>query len=127
MLYLVIGLLFIVAALLILVVLVQNSKGGGISSSVGISNQVMGVQRSTENVEKITWGLVGGLAVLCILSGFFFNVKTLNAGPRGNGDLDPLKTQFDISTPIQQDPNMTQQPQGGQPNGQPQGTPQTNP
>ncbi len=107
MLYLVIGLIFVVAALLILVVLVQNSKGGGISSSVGISNQVMGVQRSTENIEKITWGLVSGLAVLCILSGFFFNVKSVQAGPRSNA-YEPLKSQFDMPNNPQVDPALQQ-------------------
>lgn len=117
MLYIIIGLLFVVAALLILVVLVQNSKGGGISSSVGISNQVMGVQRSTENVEKITWGLVSGLAVLCILSGFFFNVKTVKAGPRNSG-YDRLKTQYDMPNNPTLDPGLNS---GGVTNGS-QGT-----
>ncbi len=94
--------IMIVAILLVLVVLVQNSKGGGISSSVGISNQVMGVQRSTENVEKMTWILVSVLAVCCVASGFVFNTKSVQAGPR-NTTYDP-KTQFDL-TNNPQDPN----------------------
>ena len=106
--------IMIIAILLVLVVLVQNSKGGGISSNVGISNQVMGVQRSTENVEKITWILVSDLAVCCVLSGLVFNTKTVQAGPR-NTSYEP-KTQFEMPNNPQTDPslngNTTNMPQG---------------
>jgi preprotein translocase subunit SecG len=85
----------IIAVLLVLVVLAQNSKGGGISSSVGISNQVMGVQRSTENVEKITWGLLITLAVVCVLSGKFINTRTTSSGGPKVG-YEPLKTQYEL-------------------------------
>jgi preprotein translocase subunit SecG len=88
-------LIMIIAILLVLVVLAQNSKGGGISSSVGISNQVMGVQRSTENVEKITWGLLIFLAVICVASGKVFNTKSAASGGPKIG-YEPLKTQYDI-------------------------------
>jgi len=98
-------LIMLVAILLVLVVLIQNSKGGGISSSVGISNQVMGAARSTENVEKITWILVGALAICCVASGFIFNQKTVQAGPR-NTSYDP-KTQFELPNTPQNDPNTT--------------------
>lgn len=87
-------LIMIIAILLVLVVLAQNSKGGGLSSSVGISNQVMGVQRSTENVEKITWGLLIGLAVICVASGKVFNTKAATNNPILQ--YEPLKTQYDI-------------------------------
>ena len=110
------------AILLVLVVLAQNSKGGGLSSSVGISNQVMGVQRSTENVEKITWVMVSVMAVLCVASGFVFNVKTVQAGPIKSG-YDPLKTQYDMPNNPQADPalnpNTTTMP--GSTNTQPAG------
>jgi preprotein translocase subunit SecG len=63
-------LILIVCLMLILVVLVQNSKGGGIASNFAASNQVMGVQRTTEVIEKITWALVGALVVLSIITSF---------------------------------------------------------
>jgi preprotein translocase subunit SecG len=85
----------IIAVLLVLVVLAQNSKGGGISSSVGISNQVMGVQRSTENVEKITWGLLIALAVVCVVSSKFINTKASGSGGPKIG-YEPLKTQYEL-------------------------------
>ena len=61
-------LIFIVCALLILIVLVQNSKGGGLSSSFASSNQIMGVRKTTDFLEKATWTLAGATLVLCIVS-----------------------------------------------------------
>jgi len=63
---LIITVIFIVCILLILIVLVQNSKGGGLASSFSSSNQVMGVRRTTDFVEKATWILALALAVLSI-------------------------------------------------------------
>ena len=61
-------LIIIVCLLLVLVVLIQNSKGGGLSSTFASSNQVMGVRKTTEGLEKLTWGFGGGLMVLVLLS-----------------------------------------------------------
>lgn len=69
-------LIFICAILLILVVLIQNSKGGGLSSNIGISNQLMGVKKTTDVVEKATWYLVGLLALLSIASGYAFKATS---------------------------------------------------
>ena len=63
-------LIILVAILLILVVLIQNSKGGGLASNFSSSNQVMGVAKTTELIEKVTWGLVITLFVLCIAMSF---------------------------------------------------------
>jgi preprotein translocase subunit SecG len=62
----IIVIIFIVCALLILLVLVQNSKGGGLASSFSSSNQVMGVRRTTDFLEKATWFLAIALVVLSI-------------------------------------------------------------
>ncbi|MBD5242866.1 MAG: preprotein translocase subunit SecG [Barnesiella sp.] len=61
----------IAAILLIGVVLIQKSKGGGLSSSFAGSNQIMGVRRTNSFIEKVTWILAGAIAVLAILSSFF--------------------------------------------------------
>lgn len=61
-------LLIAVCILLVLVVLIQNPKGGGISSGFGAANQIMGVKQSTDLVEKTTWYLAVGLVVLCLFS-----------------------------------------------------------
>ena len=64
-------LIILVCILLIAVVLIQNSKGGGISSSFGAPNQMMGVKKTAETVEKITWGLAASLLLLSIVSASF--------------------------------------------------------
>lgn len=60
----------ILTVLLILVVLIQNSKGGGLSGELGGlgSNQLMGVKKTTDVVEQITWGLGIGIMVLVLAS-----------------------------------------------------------
>ncbi len=62
----IIVIIFIVCILLVLIVLVQNSKGGGLTSSFSSSNQVMGVRRTTDFLEKATWFLAIALVVLTI-------------------------------------------------------------
>ncbi len=56
---------------LILVVLIQDSKGGGLSSSFGGSNQILGVRRTTDFLEKATWVLAIALLVLALASSYF--------------------------------------------------------
>lgn len=64
-------LIFIVCILMILIVLVQNSKGGGLASNFSSANQVMGVRKTTDFLEKGTWTLACTLLVLCILAAAF--------------------------------------------------------
>ena len=61
-------LILIVCILLVLVVLVQNSKGGGLAANFGASNQVMGVRRTADFLEKATWTLAAVLLALSILA-----------------------------------------------------------
>ncbi|WP_128545300.1 preprotein translocase subunit SecG [Larkinella soli] len=63
-------LICIITVLLILVVLIQNSKGGGLSGEFGGigSNQLMGVKKTTDLLEQITWGLAIGIMVLTLAS-----------------------------------------------------------
>lgn len=72
--YMLIGaLLLIVCIFLILIVMVQNPKGGGLSSTFGGSNQIMGVQKTTDFLEKATWALAIALVVLSLGSQFVGN------------------------------------------------------
>ena len=63
-------LIALVCVLLILVVLIQNPKGGGLDSTFGGSgaNQMFGAARSTDLIEKITWGLAITLFILCVIT-----------------------------------------------------------
>jgi preprotein translocase subunit SecG len=60
-------LILIAAVLLILIVLIDNSKGGGLASGFSSSNQIMGVRKTTDFLEKPTWTLAGTVIVLSIL------------------------------------------------------------
>lgn len=60
----------LVAILLICVVLIQKSKGGGLSSSFAAQNQIMGVRRTNNFIEKVTWSLAGAIAVLSVCCTF---------------------------------------------------------
>ena len=55
----------IIASLLMLIVLIQNPKGGGLASNYSQGNQIFGVERTTDIVEKITWG---GAILLFVVS-----------------------------------------------------------
>jgi preprotein translocase subunit SecG len=67
------GVLVILASVVLgLIVLVQNPKGGGLSSSFGgIGNQLMGVKQTTDILEKGTWLFAGVVGLLCLLSPIF--------------------------------------------------------
>jgi preprotein translocase subunit SecG len=63
----------LVCVLLIVAVLIQNPKGGGVDSTFGGqgANQLFGAAKSTDFIEKLTWGLAIALFALCILASFF--------------------------------------------------------
>ena len=44
----------IVAILLVFIVSIQESKGGGLASNFSASNQIMGVRKTTDFLEKAT-------------------------------------------------------------------------
>ncbi|MBM3401872.1 MAG: preprotein translocase subunit SecG [Bacteroidetes bacterium] len=67
MLYTVIILAIIVCVLLVLIILIQNPKGGGLSSGFAGSNNIMGVQRTGDFLEKGTWILAVSLMVLALM------------------------------------------------------------
>lgn len=64
--YLLVGLIVLASVLMCFVVLIQNSKGGGLASSFAASNQIMGVRKTTDFIEKLTWGLAVFMVVLSI-------------------------------------------------------------
>jgi len=65
--YVLLTILIVIASILLtLLVLVQNSKGGGLAAGFSSSNQIMGVRKTTDFLEKATWGLVIFVVVLSI-------------------------------------------------------------
>jgi len=65
------SLILLASVLMILTVLVQKSKGGGLASGFSSSNQIMGVRKTTDFLEKTTWTLAGVMIVLSIFTAHF--------------------------------------------------------
>ena len=60
--------LIVISALLVIgLVLVQESKGGGLSSQVGDVYQYLDVRRTTSFLEKSTWVMAGIIVLLSIV------------------------------------------------------------
>lgn len=70
-----------VCLLLALVVLAQNSKGGGLAGgfSAGGTAQLMGVKRTGDLLERLTWGFAIALIVLSL--GSHVVLSTSTSGP----------------------------------------------
>lgn len=63
--------LIVLAALLMIgIVLIQESKGGGLASNFSSSNQIMGVRKTTDFVEKTTWGLAISMVLFSIVCAY---------------------------------------------------------
>ncbi len=55
--------ILIICVLLILIVMVQNPKGG-LSGDFGSASQMMGVKKTTDLLEKLTYGFMFAIALL---------------------------------------------------------------
>lgn len=75
-------LIILACIVLAFVILIQNSKGGGLASNFASSNQIMGVRKTADVLEKTTWGVAAFIMVLCFVCAFLSKneVKSL----RGN-------------------------------------------
>ncbi len=83
-------LVVLAAVVLGFIVLIQNPKGGGLSSSLGgIGNQLMGVKQTTDVLEKGTWVFAGVVGILCLLSPLFIP-KTVAGGDTDLMDKAPI-------------------------------------
>lgn len=78
---LVISVIVIICLLLVLIVLAQNSKGGGLSSQFGGAgtSQMIGVKRTSDLLEKLTWGLAIALLALSLVT----SITLTNRQPEG--------------------------------------------
>jgi len=94
-------LIIAVCFLLVLVIMVQNPKGGGLSSSFGgDSQQIGGVKKTSDFLDKSTWVLASLLLVLILLSNLTID--------RGTGSVDskllnPNQTETEIPERIDQE------------------------
>ena len=79
--YNIIAILITIASILLIgVILIQKSKGGGLAANVNNYNQFMGVRKTTDFVEKATWGLAAFICAMSILTAFITSSPTLVEG-----------------------------------------------
>lgn len=105
-------LILLAAVLLILVVVIQNSKGGGLASGFSTGNQVLGVRKTTDFLEKTTWVLLGSIIVLSVASTAFI--------PKANVQRADFQKQVQQSIQVQDQPVL---PSTSLPTDQPAKTP----
>ena len=60
-----------VSVLMCFIVIIQESKGGGLASGFASSNQIMGVRKTTDFIEKATWTLAIAMVVLSVATAYF--------------------------------------------------------
>ena len=76
-------LIILACVVLAFVILIQNSKGGGLASNFASSNQIMGVRKTADVLEKTTWGVAAFIMVLCFVCAFMSKneVNSLRSNP----------------------------------------------
>lgn len=99
--YSVVIILMVLAAILMcLIVLIQESKGGGLAAGFSNLNTMGGVRKTTDFVEKATWGLAIAMVVLSVAAAYLVPARQTNGSVMENA-------------PVQQTapalPNPTQQ------------------
>lgn len=87
---LIIVLVILASILMCGIVLIQESKGGGLASSFATSNQIMGVRKTTDFLEKATWTLAACMVILSVISSAFVNTTQTEEAP------------ITITTPVEQ-------------------------
>ncbi len=97
---LIVGIIILVALLLVLVVLAQNPKGGGLSSQFGGggTSQIMGVKKTGDLLERLTWGFAIALLVLTLSTNFFL-VDAQNTGGPTSPNLENARDQSVLPPP----------------------------
>lgn len=74
---LILSLIILASVLLVLVILAQNSKGGGLSSQFGGSgaSNMIGVQKTGDLLERLTWGLIIVIFALSMSTNFLGDAR----------------------------------------------------
>lgn len=100
------GTIIIIASVILgIIILIQNPKGGGLSSSLGgFGNQLMGVRQTTDVLEKGTWLFAAIIGLLCLTSAMFI--------PKvgGTNSRERLINEAPVGTPLAPQTNTTPLP-----------------
>lgn len=81
-------LIIVICIFLVIVVLVQNSKGGGLAQNFAGQQQIMGVRKTTDFLEKATWTLAASIMVLSFISVAF--ISNSNTQTSVSSELDAM-------------------------------------
>src|ERR1700743_3626128 len=93
--YLVLSIIVVIVCVLLgLIVLIQNPKGGGLTSNFSNSSQLMGVQKTGDFLEKGTWILAISLMVISLA----INISVKGNSAKSNNP-DMNEVQQKASTP----------------------------
>jgi preprotein translocase subunit SecG len=97
---LIISLIIFFAVLLVLVILAQNSKGGGLTSQFGGSaaSNIIGVKKTGDLLEKLTWTFVIAIMVLSLSTAFMT--------PNTAGPSDDILERAGDQAPVNVNPNI---------------------
>ena len=75
----------VVAALLMIgIVLIQESKGGGLASQFSGYNQIGGVRKTTDFIEKATWGLAAAMVIISVVCAWVAPTATTDSSVMEN-------------------------------------------
>ena len=113
-------LIVIAAVLMIGIVLIQESKGGGLASNFSSYNQIGGVRKTTDFIEKTTWGLAVAMVIISVVCAYVAPQATTESSvlegienPTTNPNNLPgfgASQQNDAAAPVQEAPAAPEQP-----------------
>ena len=97
--YIFFSIVIVIAALLLVgIVVIQNSKGGGLAAGFASANQVMGVRKTTDSLEKLTWWFAGIIVACCILATLTLPRKTVGGDSLIKDDIIEMLPNQDANT-----------------------------
>lgn len=112
-------LIVLVSLLMIFIVLIQESKGGGLASNFSSSNAIMGVRKTTDFIEKATWGLAAAMVVFSVVCAYtapqaVTDESVLERTATETQTTNPVNTQgFGAAQPTQDQQNAAKAPAQG--------------
>lgn len=109
--------LIVVAAILMIgIVLIQESKGGGLASNFASYNQIGGVRKTTDFIEKMTWGLAAAMVVFSVACAYVAPQATTDKSVM-EGVENPTTNPNNLPGFGASQPKQDAQPQAAQPAG----------
>ena len=84
----------ILAVAMVFVVLIQAPKGRGLDASFGggAANNLLGAAQSADLIEKLTWGLAGGIIVLCLVVAFLLKPNAVKTSSKNSPKMEITAT-----------------------------------